>query len=157
MFSAIASCRSSVSPIRVQGTLTRLGQTAHLPEAIALTTHARPHPAPLAALPPPPLPQPLSPPDRPLPLAGRQKTLGKGSVQPLFTLGAGSGLYVTVGRYTTPSGQVIDKEGLSPDVEVDGEMTKEADKDDQLKRAKSELRALISGKRATVPKVKVGH
>ena len=95
--------------------------------------------------------------DRGRALSVGKKTFGKGSVQTLFNLGDGSGLYVTVGRYTTPSGQVIDKEGLSPDVEVDGEMTKEADKDDQLKRAKSELRALISGKRATVPKVKVGH
>lgn len=78
-----------------------------------------------------------------------KKTFGKGSVQTLFNLSDGSGLYVTIARYHTPSGKVIDHVGLEPDVEVDGEVTKEKEKDVQLKRALEELKGIISGK--TVP------
>ncbi len=39
--------------------------------------------------------------------------------------------------------------GLEPDVEVEGEVTKEKEKDEQLKRAVEELKGIISGK--TVP------
>lgn len=78
-----------------------------------------------------------------------KKTFGKGSVQTLFNLSDGSGLYVTIARYHTPSGKVIDHVGLEPDVEVDGEVTKEKGKDVQLKRALEVLKDIISGK--TVP------
>lgn len=78
-----------------------------------------------------------------------KKTFGKGSVQTLFNLSDGSGLYVTIARYHTPSGKVIDHVGLEPDVEVDGEVTKEKGKDVQLKRAMEVLKDIISGK--TVP------
>ena len=87
--------------------------------------------------------------DRGRALSVGKKTFGKGSVQTLFSLTDGSGLYVTIARYHTPSGKVIDHVGLEPDVEVEGEVTKDKEKDEQLKRALEELQNIISGK--TVP------
>ncbi len=46
------------------------------------------------------------------------KSFGKGSVQVLFNLSDGSGMFVTTARYFTPSGVRIDHVGLSPDVYV---------------------------------------
>ncbi|MDY3868713.1 MAG: S41 family peptidase [Pyramidobacter sp.] len=46
------------------------------------------------------------------------KSFGKGSVQVLFNLSDGSGLFVTTARYFTPSGVRIDHVGLSPDIYV---------------------------------------
>ena len=64
-----------------------------------------------------------------------QKSFGKGSVQTLFNLPDGSGIYVTIARYHTPSGTIIDHVGLNPDVEVKGEIEKDHAKDEQLKKA----------------------
>ncbi|MBQ9418955.1 MAG: S41 family peptidase, partial [Synergistaceae bacterium] len=79
-----------------------------------------------------------------------EKSFGKGSVQTLFPLTDGSGVYVTIARYYTPSGKVIDHVGLSPDIEVKGEPDKDKNKDEQLQRAilevKRELRK-VAGKR----------
>ncbi len=46
-----------------------------------------------------------------------EKSFGKGSVQTLFNLADGAGLYVTIARYYTPSGELIDHVGLTPDIE----------------------------------------
>ncbi len=46
------------------------------------------------------------------------KSFGKGSVQELQKLNDGSELKVTVARWYTPKGKNIDKEGISPDIEV---------------------------------------
>ncbi len=46
------------------------------------------------------------------------KSFGKGSVQVLFNLSDGSGIFVTTARYFTPSGVRIDHVGLSPDILV---------------------------------------
>ncbi len=46
------------------------------------------------------------------------KSFGKGSVQVLFNLSDGSGMFVTTARYFTPNGLCIDKVGLSPDIYV---------------------------------------
>lgn len=81
-----------------------------------------------------------------VPLVGK-KSFGKGSVQTLFNLPDGSGLYVTIARYHTPNGVNIDHNGLDPDVEVDGEMTKEREEDLQLKRALEELDRIASLRR----------
>ncbi|QTX33267.1 S41 family peptidase [Aminithiophilus ramosus] len=81
-----------------------------------------------------------------VPLVGK-KSFGKGSVQTLFNLPDGSGLYVTIARYHTPNGVNIDHNGLDPDVEVDGEMTKEREEDLQLKRALEELDRIASPRR----------
>ncbi|MGC9489598.1 MAG: S41 family peptidase [Thermovirgaceae bacterium] len=71
-----------------------------------------------------------------------KKTFGKGSVQTLFNLPDSSGIFVTIAKYYTPSGRVIDKIGLEPDIEVEGEFGKERDEDEQLQRALKELRQL---------------
>ncbi|MBR0253856.1 MAG: S41 family peptidase [Synergistaceae bacterium] len=69
-----------------------------------------------------------------------EKSFGKGSVQTLFPLTDGSGLYVTIARYYTPSGKVIDHVGLSPDIEVKGEPDRDVSKDLQLQRAITEVK-----------------
>lgn len=46
------------------------------------------------------------------------RTYGKGSVQEPSTLPDGSALEITVGRYRTPSGKVIDGVGVEPDIAV---------------------------------------
>ena len=69
-----------------------------------------------------------------------EKSFGKGSVQTLFPLTDGSGIYVTIARYYTPSGKVIDHVGLSPDIEVKGEPDMDKSKDEQLQRAITEVK-----------------
>ena len=79
-----------------------------------------------------------------------EKSFGKGSVQTLFPLTDGSGVYVTIARYYTPSGRVIDHVGLSPDIEVKGEPNRDKSKDEQLQRAITEIKKSIrsvAGKR----------
>ena len=79
-----------------------------------------------------------------------EKSFGKGSVQTLFPLTDGSGVYVTIARYYTPSGKVIDHVGLSPDIEVKGEPDRDKSKDKQLQRAITEVKRLmhsVAGKR----------
>jgi carboxyl-terminal processing protease len=51
------------------------------------------------------------------------KTFGKGSVDILFPLNDGSGLYLTVSRWLTPNGRLIEGEGIEPDqtLEVTGD------------------------------------
>ncbi len=46
------------------------------------------------------------------------RTFGKGSVNQLSQLDSGSGLYVTIARWLTPNGRVIEAEGIEPDVVV---------------------------------------
>lgn len=69
-----------------------------------------------------------------------EKSFGKGSVQTLFPLTDGSGVYVTIARYYTPSGKVIDHVGLTPDIEVKGEPDRDVNKDAQLLAAMSEIK-----------------
>lgn len=75
-----------------------------------------------------------------------EKSFGKGSVQTLFPLTDGSGVYVTIARYYTPSGKVIDHVGLTPDIEVKGEPDKDINKDAQLLAAMNEIKKSISKK-----------
>lgn len=70
-----------------------------------------------------------------------EKTFGKGSVQELQKLRDGSSLKVTVAKWLTPNGALINGEGLQPDVVV--EMKSEdidEDKDPQLEKALEMLR-----------------
>ena len=79
-----------------------------------------------------------------------EKSFGKGSVQTLFPLTDGSGIYVTIARYYTPSGKVIDHVGLEPDIEVKGDPDRDKSKDVQLQRAIAEVKKSIrsvAGKR----------
>lgn len=43
------------------------------------------------------------------------RTYGKGLIQSVYELHDGSGIALTVGKYVTPSGRDIDREGLQPD------------------------------------------
>jgi carboxyl-terminal processing protease len=47
------------------------------------------------------------------------RTYGKGSVQEPSVLPDGSAIEITIGRYITPAGRVIDGHGIEPDVLVD--------------------------------------
>jgi len=70
-----------------------------------------------------------------------ETTFGKGSVQELVEYGNGSSLKVTVAKWLTPLGRVIDGEGIEPDVVV--ELTDEDfsnDLDPQLDKALELLR-----------------
>jgi carboxyl-terminal processing protease len=48
-----------------------------------------------------------------------EKTFGKGTVQKVIDLGAGTTLKVTVARWYTPNGKNIDQQGIMPDQTVD--------------------------------------
>jgi len=65
-----------------------------------------------------------------------EKTFGKGTVQKIVELGAGTKLKVTVARWYTPKGKNITKEGIKPDVSAT--ITKDdinAGRDPQLEAA----------------------
>lgn len=69
-----------------------------------------------------------------------EKTFGKGTVQKVIDLGAGTQLKVTVARWYTPRGKNITKEGISPNQQV--KLTSEdvnTGKDPQLEAAKARL------------------
>ena len=66
-------------------------------------------------------------------------SFGKGSVQRLIPLDSGGSLKVTIARWFTPAGKNIDKEGISPDKEVDlTAEDREAGRDPQLDAAKQQ-------------------
>jgi carboxyl-terminal processing protease len=46
-------------------------------------------------------------------------TFGKGSVNLLRGLSNGGGVYLTIGRWFTPNGRVIEEIGIDPDVVVE--------------------------------------
>ena len=63
-----------------------------------------------------------------------EKTFGKGTIQEAQDLEGGAGLHITIARWLLPDGTSVDKEGITPDVEV--EMDKEdSTKDPQLEKA----------------------
>ncbi len=73
-----------------------------------------------------------------------EKTFGKGTVQELHELRDGSSLKLTVAHWVLPNGQILEGEGLTPDVEV--KMTDEdfeAKRDPQLERAVELLKSEI--------------
>jgi carboxyl-terminal processing protease len=47
-----------------------------------------------------------------------EKTYGKGSVQSLENMEDGSTLKITIAKWLTPNGTSINKEGITPDVEI---------------------------------------
>jgi len=71
------------------------------------------------------------------------KTFGKGSVQSLFNLPDNAGMYVTIARYATPSGRVIDHKGLEPDYRVEGGPMTDKSKDKQLQKAIGVLKNVV--------------
>lgn len=66
-----------------------------------------------------------------------EKSFGKGSVQQIEELSFGGAIKLTIAHYVTPKGQIIDKNGLKPDVpvEMDAKLQAEKSTDTQLKRA----------------------
>lgn len=80
-----------------------------------------------------------------------EKTYGKGSVQNLIPLKDGSALRLTTARYYSPKGRVIDKVGITPDIESaveedeevegKGKVEGEEKKDPQLTQAINALKA----------------
>jgi carboxyl-terminal processing protease len=62
-------------------------------------------------------------------------TFGKGSVQTVHELSDGSELRVTIARWYTPADHSIDKEGITPDIEVEFPLDTPEDEDPQLDRA----------------------
>jgi len=63
------------------------------------------------------------------------QTLGKGSVNWLRTLSDGSGIYITIARWLTPNGRLIEGVGLEPDI------TTELTGNEELRWAMDYLRA----------------
>ena len=61
------------------------------------------------------------------------KTFGKGSVNTMHQLDDGSGLYITIARWLTPDGRLIEGEGIEPDIEL------ELDGDDAIEWAITHL------------------
>lgn len=57
------------------------------------------------------------------------QTFGKGSVQTIMPLSDGSGLRLTTAKYYTPSGVVIHGKGVTPDIVVENDRTKLAEKE----------------------------
>ena len=71
------------------------------------------------------------------------KTFGKGSVNILYELSDGSGIYITIARFFTPRGSMIEGEGIEPDFLV--EMTTDSADDLQLTKAIEILTTMIDG------------
>ena len=65
------------------------------------------------------------------------KSFGKGSVQQLYPFPDGSALKLTIAKFYTPSGYVINQNGLEPDIKVEMEPSEvgRGEKDIQLKKA----------------------
>jgi carboxyl-terminal processing protease len=51
------------------------------------------------------------------------RTFGKGSVNSLYELNDGSAIYISIARWLTPNGRLIEGQGIEPDIvlEVIGE------------------------------------
>lgn len=69
-------------------------------------------------------------------------SFGKGSVQQIEELSFGGAVKLTIAHYLTPKGRVIDGKGVVPDIEVEMDAEKQAEKstDEQYKRAIEEIR-----------------
>jgi carboxyl-terminal processing protease len=77
------------------------------------------------------------------------KSFGKGSVQQLYPFSDGSALKLTIAKFYTPSGYVINKQGLEPDVKIDMEpkfVGRGIDKDTQLQKAVEVIKAETAAK-----------
>ncbi len=69
-----------------------------------------------------------------------EKSFGKGSVQTLEKLEDGSQIKITIAKWLTPDGRAIDKQGISPDIEVKmSDDDKNTDNDIQLQKAIEEV------------------
>lgn len=86
------------------------------------------------------------------PLVG-MKSYGKGSVQSLFNLPDQSGMFVTIAKYATPSGKIIDQKGLTPDHVISGDIISDDIKEDpQLQKALSVMKNTLLSPQASAGK-----
>ena len=80
------------------------------------------------------------------------QTFGKGSVQTIIPLSDGSALRLTTARYYTPSGKVIQENGITPDIIVEPDPVKPEKKGDlsetekQVKAEKEKFRRILREK-----------
>ena len=80
------------------------------------------------------------------------QTFGKGSVQTIIPLSDGSALRLTTARYFTPSGRVIQENGISPDITVEvpvaaKKVQEEKDKDEEeVNKEKVKMRKFLREK-----------
>ena len=80
------------------------------------------------------------------------QTFGKGSVQTIIPLSDGSALRLTTARYYTPSGRVIQENGITPDITVEvpiaSAKTKEEDDKDneEVNKEKVKMRKFLREK-----------
>jgi carboxyl-terminal processing protease len=65
-------------------------------------------------------------------------TFGKGSVQTIIPLSDGSALRLTTARYYTPSGRVIQENGIEPDIIIEREIPEEVEEDDEKEKESEE-------------------
>ncbi len=72
-----------------------------------------------------------------------EDSFGKSSIQKIFTLPDGSGMKLTIAKYSTPSGRNIDEEGIKPDVVVNNPAFGEQDL--QKDKALEIMRKMIAG------------
>lgn len=74
-----------------------------------------------------------------------EKSFGKGSVQQTFPLQDGSMVKITIAKWLTPDGHLIDGVGLEPDITVELDLDKylELDEDTQLDKAVELLKDII--------------
>lgn len=71
-----------------------------------------------------------------------ETTFGKGTVQNIPPLANGGGLRITVGRWLTPNGNWIHRQGITPDIVVEGDAAAGAGGDAQLDAAIAYLQSL---------------
>ena len=68
-------------------------------------------------------------------------TFGKGSVQTIIPLSDGSALRLTTARYYTPSGRVIQENGIEPDIFVEMEpLSKNEKKEDKVVESEEKIK-----------------
>jgi len=65
-------------------------------------------------------------------------TFGKGSVQTIIPLSDGSALRLTTARYYTPSGRVIQENGIEPDIIIERKAPEELEEDDEKEKEPKE-------------------
>ena len=74
-------------------------------------------------------------------------TFGKGSVQTIIPLSDGSALRLTTARYYTPSGRVIQENGIEPDIIIERKIPEELEEDDKKEpEEKTRLRRFLREK-----------
>ncbi|MBI4389390.1 MAG: PDZ domain-containing protein [Nitrospinae bacterium] len=80
------------------------------------------------------------------------QTFGKGSVQTIIPLSDGSALRLTTARYYTPSGRVIQENGITPDIVIEQvpqaeeameKADKESEKDKKVQSEKEKMRKFL--------------